>query len=235
MALRWMGDHRWPTIIGTKSSTGSLIGRVYSGKGQGPPSRRMPGPMSGWRPPLCKGGRVYSQGRWFHCKALGKDLEERHHQVMGEACGVDARACASPRLNKIPEVSTTKKVSDKPSSEPGYKVVDVWYIFQAKLEDKLPYRMAYENINEWGDIEGEPHPVLAYAASADPNTMYYHEAMRKPDSTEFIKAMGKEVQSHQENEVWELVPRSSAVPTGTKNLPAVWAMKRKRRIPTREL
>jgi hypothetical protein len=46
--------------------------------------------------------------------------------------------------------------------------------------------------------------------------------------------MGKEVQSHTENEVWELVPRPS-VPPGTKILPAVLAMKRKRRIATREV
>jgi hypothetical protein len=76
--------------------------------------------------------------------------------------------------------------------------------------------------------------MLAYAASADPDTMYYHEAMREPDSAEFIKAMKKEVKSHTENEVWELVPKSS-VPPGTKVLPAVWAMKRKRRIATKEV
>jgi hypothetical protein len=46
--------------------------------------------------------------------------------------------------------------------------------------------------------------------------------------------MGKEIQSNTENEVWELVPRLS-VPPGTKILPAVWAMKRKRRIATREV
>ncbi len=94
--------------------------------------------------------------------------------------------------------------------------------------------MAYETIKEWGDIEAEQHLMLAYAASADPDTMYYHEAMREPDSAEFIKAMDKEVQSHTENEAWELVPRSS-VPPGTKILPAVWAMKRKHRIATREV
>ena len=76
--------------------------------------------------------------------------------------------------------------------------------------------------------------MLAYAASADPDTMYYHMAMREPDRPEFIKAMVKEVQSHTENGVWELVPRSS-IPPGTKVLPAVWAMKRKRQIATREV
>jgi hypothetical protein len=138
----------------------------------------------------------------------------------------------SPRLNKIPEVSTID-VTEEPSNGPGSKVFDVWYNFEAKLEDK-PYHVAYETIKEGEDIEAEQHPMLAYAASADPDTMYYHEAMREPDSAEFIKAMGKEVQSHTENQVWELVPRSS-VPPGTKILPAVWAMKRKHRIATREV
>ncbi len=122
----------------------------------------------------------------------------------------------SPRLNKIQEVSTTK-VSDEPSSESGSKVFDVWYNLEAKLEDKLPFYVAYE-IKEGVDIvEGEQHPMLAYAASADPDTMYYHEATREPDRAEFIKAMSKEVKSHTENGVWELVPRSS-VPKQVKSV-----------------
>jgi hypothetical protein len=64
--------------------------------------------------------------------------------------------------------------------------------------------------------------------------MYYHEAMREPDRAKIIKAMEKEVKSHTENGVWELVPRSS-VPPGIKILPAVWAMRRKRQIVTREV
>ncbi|KAI2512113.1 hypothetical protein MHU86_2200 [Fragilaria crotonensis] len=149
----------------------------------------------------------------------------------GEELPVQLRR--SPRLNKIQGAASTK-VSDEPSSKAGSKVFDVWHNFEAKLEDKLPYYVAFEAIKEWMDIEGEQHPMLAFAASADPDTMYYHEAMREPDRAEFIKAMEKEVKSHTENEVWELVPRSS-VPPGTKILPAVWAMKRKRRIATREV
>eukprot|EP00978_Attheya_sp_CCMP212_P048469 scaffold525506_cov142-Attheya_sp.AAC.1 len=49
-----------------------------------------------------------------------------------------------------------------------------------------------------------------------------------------MKAMVKEVDSHQDNEHWELKKRSS-IPAGKKVLPAVWAMKRKRRIATREI
>ena len=114
--------------------------------------------------------------------------------------------------------------------------MEVWYDLEAQLETKLPYHVAYETIKEWVDIEGEQqHPMLAYAASADPDTMYYHEAMREPDHAEFVKAMAKEVKSHTENGVWELVPRSS-VRKGVKILPAVWAMKSASvRIATREV
>lgn len=33
--------------------------------------------------------------------------------------------------------------------------MEVWYDFEATLEVKLPYRVAFETIKEWADIEGE--------------------------------------------------------------------------------
>ncbi|KAI2490981.1 hypothetical protein MHU86_23583 [Fragilaria crotonensis] len=79
-----------------------------------------------------------------------------------------------------------------------------------------------------------PKEVFALAASKDPDTMYYHEAMREPDREEFKGAMKKEVEAHTKNEVWELI-KKSAVPKGHKIMPSVWSMKRKRRIATREV
>ena len=78
----------------------------------------------------------------------------------------------------------------------------------------------------------EQHPLLAYAASADPDTMYMHQAMREPDRQEFIKAMAKEVETRANN--WTITHKSQ-VPEGATVLPAVWAMKRKRRIATNEV
>ena len=46
--------------------------------------------------------------------------------------------------------------------------------------------------------------------------------------------MQHEVESHTQNQVWEMVPRTQ-VPKGAQILPSVWAMKRKRRISTREV
>jgi hypothetical protein len=49
----------------------------------------------------------------------------------------------SPRLNNTPEVSTPKFYDE--TSNNGCKL-EVWYGFEAKLEDKLSYHVAYATI-----------------------------------------------------------------------------------------
>jgi hypothetical protein len=75
---------------------------------------------------------------------------------------------------------------------------------------------------------------IAFTASSSPDTMYLHEALKAPVREQFIKAMVEEVEAHEDKEHWELVPKSN-VPDDTLILPAVWSMKRKRRINTREV
>ena len=72
---------------------------------------------------------------------------------------------------------------------------------------------------------------IAFAASADPDTMYLHQAKKEPDWLNFRSAMQREVSSHENNDHWELVSRES-VPEGVQILPLVWSMKQKRRIST---
>jgi hypothetical protein len=68
-------------------------------------------------------------------------------------------------------------------------------------------------------------------ASSDPDIMYYHEAMAQPDRKEWITAVSKELDDHEKGKHWRLVELKD-LPAGTKILPAVWAMRRKRRIDT---
>jgi hypothetical protein len=49
-----------------------------------------------------------------------------------------------------------------------------------------------------------PNPI-AFAASADPDTMYYHQALKEPDRDTFIEVMQEEVHSHTDNKHWELM------------------------------
>ena len=75
---------------------------------------------------------------------------------------------------------------------------------------------------------------IAFAAHNNPDTMYLHEALQAPDRAQFIKAMQDKVKAHEDLHHWELIPKSE-VPENTIILPAVWSMKRKRRIKTREV
>jgi Reverse transcriptase (RNA-dependent DNA polymerase) len=78
------------------------------------------------------------------------------------------------------------------------------------------------------------HPLLAMAASNDPDTLRYHEAMKAPDKNKFIQAMYDEVKGQLDSKVYSVILRS-LVPQGVKVLPAVWAMRRKRKSSTGEV
>jgi Reverse transcriptase (RNA-dependent DNA polymerase) len=93
--------------------------------------------------------------------------------------------------------------------------------------------LLYQEDSELSQLEVDPI-AFALKATSDPDTMYYHEAMREPDSQEFRTAMTKEVDDHTEKQHWAIVWRDG-VPAGVKVLPAVWSMKRKWRIATQEV
>jgi hypothetical protein len=82
--------------------------------------------------------------------------------------------------------------------------------------------------------EDDQHPLTAYKATADPDTMYMHEAMRQSDKGEFVRAMAKEVDDQSNNENFTLMKRSK-VPKGKTILPTVWQMRRKRDIKTQKI
>ncbi len=71
------------------------------------------------------------------------------------------------------------------------------------------------------------NPFLAYKAVSDPDTLYYHQAMREPDRNEFKSGMEKEIKDQFENGNFTVIHKSK-VPEGQIILPAVWQMRRKR-------
>jgi predicted SnoaL-like aldol condensation-catalyzing enzyme len=56
---------------------------------------------------------------------------------------------------------------------------------------------------------------IAFLAKSDPDTLYYHQAMKAPDSKEFCKAMQGEVDSHNSQEHWNILLQSK-VPEGVE-------------------
>jgi len=76
--------------------------------------------------------------------------------------------------------------------------------------------------------------VACMAASSDPDTMCFHQAMQEPDAPEFLDATQEEFGKHLKDGTFEIIPRSE-VPEGFKLFPAVWVMKRKQKVRTREI
>jgi hypothetical protein len=73
--------------------------------------------------------------------------------------------------------------------------------------------------------------IVAMMAEGTDDSMYFHQAMNAEDKDEFVKAMIQEVDCHVKGEHWELV-HVSKIPPGIRVLPAVWAMRRKRKVAT---
>jgi hypothetical protein len=82
-------------------------------------------------------------------------------------------------------------------------------------------------------IQDKMEQPMAFVASTNPDVMYMDQAMKEPDSQHFHEAMLKEVKAHTDNGHWTIVKRDT-VPKGVDVLPAVWVMRRKRRIMTGE-
>jgi hypothetical protein len=80
----------------------------------------------------------------------------------------------------------------------------------------------YHGVEEY-EIQRQMTDPIAFAASSDPDIMYLHEAMKQDDKKEFVQAMVDEVTTHTEKGQWKIIPISD-VPSGTKILPAVWAL-----------
>ena len=84
------------------------------------------------------------------------------------------------------------------------------------------------------DLEDEDAEVMTQAHVRDPDTMYYHEALKEPDKDKFLNAMDLEVNSQIEGGVITLVDKAT-VPQDTKIFATIWALRRKRKIMTGEV
>ena len=69
--------------------------------------------------------------------------------------------------------------------------------------------------------------ITSMSATSDPDTMYFHQAMKEKDADKFLDAAKTEFQQLLDDGTFEIV-RKGDVPAGHKLFPAVWAMKRSR-------
>jgi hypothetical protein len=81
------------------------------------------------------------------------------------------------------------------------------------------------------DDEHEVDLIEAMKATADPDTLYLHEARRQPDWDNFAEAMQHEIEQQVSTGLYTITKRGK-VPEGATILPAVWQMRRKRDVRT---
>ena len=77
------------------------------------------------------------------------------------------------------------------------------------------------------------HPMALLAGKENNETYTFKEMLKQEDAPQFIDAMRKEVQVHEERDHWEIIHRSQ-LPPGTKTILSIWSFKRKR-FPSGEL
>ena len=75
---------------------------------------------------------------------------------------------------------------------------------------------------------------IAFSAEVEKDTMYYHQAMKCPDKSQFKRAMTKEFNDHTNRKHWEITSIED-IPEGEKVIDSVWAMRRKRCILTNKI
>jgi hypothetical protein len=131
-------------------------------------------------------------------------------------------------LARIPETSadgTNNEHSATPGS--GDEGGNIQRPRRYRLDERRNLLLG-NNRSDWEAFK-EQTELLAMTASADPDTMYHHQAMREPDRDEFKKAMQKENDDAMANGNYTIMRRTK-VPKGATILPAVWQMKGKRDI-----
>ena len=75
---------------------------------------------------------------------------------------------------------------------------------------------------------------MAFAATDNPDILYWDQAMKAHDQDKFIEAVRIELDGHEKMGNYKPIPLNK-VPAGTKLLDMVWSMQRKRRIKTQEV
>ena len=75
---------------------------------------------------------------------------------------------------------------------------------------------------------------IAFAASCNPDILYWDQAMKAHDRDKFIEAVGIELDGHEKMGNYEPIPIRN-LPKGTKLTDMVWLMRHKRRINMQEV
>ena len=170
------------------------------------------------------GSNVSEQGQDFETTSIGN----QQHDSLGELPTTHSFSRYGRRLKPTHKATESKLQRD--AGVVSYIAETVNEQYDNRIDN--PGDSLYSELDRYQDLDD---PILyLYKASNDPDTLYMHEALKAHDADKFKEAMVSEVNEHIERKHWEPVLKSD-LPENTIILPAVWAMKRKRRIDTRQV
>ena len=73
---------------------------------------------------------------------------------------------------------------------------------QHSIEEEI---MCLEALYPQNNVQENNNPLVAFKATADPDTVYLHQATKELDQAEFLKAMIKEVTNLMNNKTFKLI------------------------------
>ena len=151
--------------------------------------------------------------------ATQEDLPEEHMSPQPEGGDCESRnAEHSSEQQEVPINVATPEAQTKRWSarhKPTQRLIDSGNLPKAVAMTTTAENGENEEVYE-GEVEYEIQKrmsdPIAFAASADPDTMYLHEAMKQPDKKQFIQAMLDEVNTHTNRGHWEITSRADVPP-----------------------
>ena len=118
--------------------------------------------------------------------------------------------------------------------------------YEQSISQRIQALVAWEVLLDQDDWEDTPTAAsqyaiqkalenpIAFAASNNPDILYWDQAMKVHDHDEFIDTVGIELDGHERMGDYEPIPIDK-VPKGTKLINMVWSMRHKQRIKTQEV
>jgi hypothetical protein len=182
--------------------------------------------------------RSIPKSQWQYKAGLAIDRQrEENQEEVGEESDEENDCYSSNESEDIYQKDNMKDESEE-EEQVGYIYI---YITRSGRPLKPPERLTYdaqaclmtqdkhEDQESWAERD-----MLTYKASTDPDTMYYHQAMKEPGKDKFLAAIDKDCEAHFKEGNYKLINRSK-MPEGATLLSSIWQMKRKRKPSTGEI
>ena len=184
------------------------------------------------KPSNCSSKRHYSTSMEKSSSAMSKrqkliNYSSRHVTSNGPTPGLATL--------KVPKPNMQHKMKPRRSDRKKTPIERLTYVHETEIKENEQIIGEIFKINIQNDNLTHPnYPLLAIKATTDPDTLYFHEAVKQKDRKQFLLAMEEEINSNITDNTFTLT-HISEIPQDATILPSVWALRRKRDLKTQQI